>query len=167
MPKLFLLPWEKVNKSGEFRMTHRATAKRWSFSSHMVPFAECFCFSGRTDTMCENKDHLFGRGPVGQCHFYTEMPRLWVYLEQLLYYLTLITFYLFSFVTFLSVLWKIALTKRKMLFWQLFLMTFCLGSSFFQLSQQVLLIHSADPQSRPVVIIVFAHVVRPSPIFKI
>ena len=30
----------------------------------------------------------------------------------------------------------------------------------------LLLIHSADPQSRPAVIIVFAHVVRPSPLFK-
>ena len=29
-----------------------------------------------------------------------------------------------------------------------------------------LLIHSANPQSRPVGIIVFAHVVRPSPLFK-
>ena len=29
------------------------------------------------------------------------------------------------------------------------------------------LIHEADPHSRPVVIIVFAHIVRPSPLFKI
>ena len=35
-----------------------------------------------------------------------------------------------------------------------------------QFNSSDILIHSANPQSRPVVIISFAHVVRPSPLFK-
>ena len=41
-----------------------------------------------------------------------------------------------------------------------FVMLFCLFSSTF------ILIHSANPKSRPIGIIVFAHVVRPYPLFK-
>ena len=57
------------NKSGDFRVTHQATANnRWSLFSCMVSFVARFHFvtDGRTDTMCENNDHLFGRGLVGQ-----------------------------------------------------------------------------------------------------
>ena len=62
-------------------MTHQATTNKWSFFSRMVErilfsvrqfrVSACFCFLyGRTDTMCENNDHLFGRGPVGQLQKY-------------------------------------------------------------------------------------------------
>ena len=31
---------------------------------------------GRTDTMCENHDHLFGRGLVGQCQGYNSISKI-------------------------------------------------------------------------------------------
>ena len=57
--------------SGDFKVTHQVPANRWSlfqargslFSGRCSAFYFC---DGRTDTMCENKDHLFGRGLVGQ-----------------------------------------------------------------------------------------------------
>ena len=43
------------NKSKDFKVTHQ---------THLA--VRVFLFSGRTDTMCENNDHLFGhRGLVG------------------------------------------------------------------------------------------------------
>ena len=62
-----MLVKEKTNnKSGDFRVTHQAPANRWSLFSSIVSFIARFLFFGRTDTMCENNDHLFGRGLVGQ-----------------------------------------------------------------------------------------------------
>ena len=60
----------KANKSGDFRVTHQATANRWSLSAHMVSIVARFCFcdgrtDGRTDTLSENNDHLSGRGLGG------------------------------------------------------------------------------------------------------
>ena len=62
-----------LKQSGEFKMTHQATANRWSLSAHMVSgVAARFCYFGRmnvrTDTMCENDDHLFGRGGSNIIH---------------------------------------------------------------------------------------------------
>ena len=71
------------NKSGDFRVTHQAPVNRWSLFSRMVSFVAHILFSGpwhyrcsaflffwrtygRTDTMCENNDHLFCPGLVGQ-----------------------------------------------------------------------------------------------------
>ena len=49
-------------KSGEFKMTHQATANTWSLSAHMVSgVIACFCFFGWTGTMCENNDHILIR----------------------------------------------------------------------------------------------------------
>ena len=81
----------KSNKSGEFKMTHQATANRLSLFSSMesvILFTgpcrqRCrafiyFCDS-RTDTMCENNDHPFGRGLVGQL----ESEWLWYFFAAL------------------------------------------------------------------------------------
>ena len=40
----------------------------YAYSVRILFFGQhCFCFKDvRTDTMCENNDHLFGRGLVGQ-----------------------------------------------------------------------------------------------------
>ena len=54
-------------KSGDFRVTHQALANRWSLFSDMASVIARFYFCDRrTDTMCENNDHLFGSGLVGQ-----------------------------------------------------------------------------------------------------
>ena len=60
---------------------------QWSLSTHMVSVVDCFganvsvvarfCFcDGRTDTLCENNDHLFGRGLGGSTNnnYYTSLP---------------------------------------------------------------------------------------------
>ena len=52
---------------GDFRVTHQVPVNRWSLFSHVLCSA-CFVFLAgfsfcdvRTDTLCENNDHLFGR----------------------------------------------------------------------------------------------------------
>ena len=66
---------KKKRKSGEFKMTHQATAKNVLInfthglrcSAYLVFLYSVIYFSnGWTDTKCENNDHLFGRGLVGQ-----------------------------------------------------------------------------------------------------
>ena len=37
---------EKIDKSGDFKVTHQAPAKRWSLFSHMVSFVASILFSG-------------------------------------------------------------------------------------------------------------------------
>ena len=62
---------KKTYKSSHFRVTHQAKANRWSLSTHMVSVVVRFCFcDGRTDTLCENNDHLFGRGLGGSKYLY-------------------------------------------------------------------------------------------------
>ena len=59
-----------LNKSSELKMTHQATANTWPLTAYMVPgVVALFCFfrpDVRTITTCENSDHLFDRGLVGQ-----------------------------------------------------------------------------------------------------
>ena len=78
---LSLTSWKVriINKSEEIWVTHQAPANRWSLFSCMMSIvarffsfsgprrcsAFCFC-NGRTDTLPDNNDHLFGRGQVGQ-----------------------------------------------------------------------------------------------------
>ena len=73
---------EITYKSSEFKMTHPSPANRWSLFSRMVfvvlfpgldvgvvmrfYFCDNLRTDGRTDTLCDNNDHLFGRGLVGQ-----------------------------------------------------------------------------------------------------
>ena len=61
-------------------MTHQATANRWSLFSCMVSVVapiwfsgRCFC-DGRTDTLRDNNDHLFGHGLMGQKSFRSPQP---------------------------------------------------------------------------------------------
>ena len=59
----------KDNKSSELKMTHQATANRYHYQHTWCPALQrIFVFRKdvRTDTTCENNDHLFGRGLVGQ-----------------------------------------------------------------------------------------------------
>ena len=81
-------------------MTHQATANRWSLSSHygvccrvyLVFRAPTFALQqdfvfvtyGRTDTMCENSDHLFGRGLVGQKEEEKKKPETAIFRAKLL-----------------------------------------------------------------------------------
>ena len=51
------------------------------FFMHGVHCSAYFVFrtDGRTDTMCENNDHPFGRGPVGQLHMAVLVTGKWFY----------------------------------------------------------------------------------------
>ena len=65
---------EWINKLDEFKMTHRATSNiQVVILSCMVPIVKCvlvsgsvFLFFGRTGTMCDNNDQLFGHDLVSQ-----------------------------------------------------------------------------------------------------
>ena len=58
----------KFKKSSEFKMSllfSRMVSVVASILFAGLDVSVVFCV-GRTDTMCENNDHLFGRGLVGQ-----------------------------------------------------------------------------------------------------
>ena len=60
---------QSLNRSGDFRVTHQAIANnRWSLLSRMVSFCSTHfvLILLRTDTMCENNDHLLFHVLVGQ-----------------------------------------------------------------------------------------------------
>ena len=157
--------WMNLAKSSEFKMTHQATANIGAhYLTHGVHCSAFFCFFGRTDvvtdTTHENNDHLFGYGPVGQYTVYYE-----------------VRFYSIEKHESSASCWSYPHRLRERIHngrgdeirrLQSRRFRSCSKGTFDQI-----LIHTADPQARPVGIIVFAHIfsfcwyVHPSPLFKI